>query len=209
MVYVIAPAIIAKSQSELDEMLCRIEGKAERVMLDLMDGRFVPNTSLDFDFVVPPGFEYEAHMMVMDPEGYIDRLEGRVQWAILHIETLDDPSGTIRRFKKKGFKVSLASNPDTPLEEILPYLDDADGILVLTVNPGKYGAQFRPDALGKVRRLRAMGVGIPIEVDGGINSETIVKTRDAGADVLASGSFILKSDDAGERIRMLREALES
>jgi len=209
MMYVIAPAIITQSQSELDKMLGRIEGKAERVMLDLMDSRFVPNTSLDFDFELPPGFEYEAHMMVTDPEGHIDRLEGRVQWAILHYETLDDPSGTIRRFKERGFKVSLASNPDTPLEKILPCMDDLDGVLVLTVNPGKYGAQFRPDALVKVEKLRAMGISIPIEVDGGINSETIVKARDAGADVFASGSFILKSDDAGERIMMLREALES
>jgi len=209
MVYVIVPAIIAKSQSELDEMLGRIEGEAERVMLDLMDGRFVPNTSLDFDFELPRGFEYEAHMMVMDPEGYIDRLKGRVRWAMLHYEALDDPSGTIRRFKDEGFMVSLASNPDTPLEEVLLYLDDVDGVLVLTVNPGKYGAQFQPDALGKVERLRAMGVGIPIEVDGGINSETIVKARDAGADVFASGSFILKSGDAGERITMLEEALAS
>jgi len=209
MVYIIVPAIIVKSQSELDEMLGRIEGEAERVMLDLMDGRFVPNSSLEFDFELPSGFEYEAHMMVMDPEGYIDRLEGRVQWAILHFETLDDPSGTIRRFKDRGFSVSLASNPDTSLEEVLPYLDDVDGVLVLTVNPGKYGAQFRPDALEKVRRLRDMGMSISIEVDGGINSETIVVARDAGADVFASGSFILKSDDAGERIRMLREALAS
>jgi len=169
----------------------------------------VPNSSLEFDFELPSGFEYEAHMMVMDPEGYIDRLEGRVQWAILHFETLDDPSGTIRRFKDRGFSVSLASNPDTSLEEVLPYLDDVDGVLVLTVNPGKYGAQFRPDALEKVRRLRDMGMSISIEVDGGINSETIVVARDAGADVFASGSFILKSDDAGERIRMLREALAS
>ena len=165
--YRIVPTIIAKSQSELDRILARFGGSVDRVMLDLMDGRFVANASLDFNFQLPSSFEYEAHLMVDNPSEYAEALIGRVAWVILHIETLENPGAEIRCFKENGFKVSLAANPRTPLEEILPHLDLLDGVLVLTVNPGKHGAEFKPEALEKVRRLRGLGVTLPIEVDGG------------------------------------------
>ena len=108
--YIIVPAIIAKTQAELDKMLTRIERKVERVMLDLMDGKFVPNTSLNFDFRIHPEYEYEAHMMVTNPEDYIDQIKGKVKWAILHYETLNKPTETIRKFKNNGFKRNLRTN---------------------------------------------------------------------------------------------------
>ena len=172
--YLIVPTVIAETQSEFEYMLSRLTGKVDRVMLDIMDGRFVANNSLDFDLQMPSSFEYEAHLMVENPSGYLDRLADRVDWVILHVETLKNPEAEILRFKENGFKVSLASNPGTPLEETLPHLDLLDGVLVLTVNPGKHGAEFKPEALEKIKRLRRLGVTLPIEVDGGVNPGTIL-----------------------------------
>jgi ribulose-phosphate 3-epimerase len=207
MEYRIVPTIIVNTQYELDRMLARLRGNVLRVMLDIMDGRFVSNASLDFDFQLPSSFEYEAHLMVENPSEYVDKLAGRVDWAILHIETLKNPEAEIRYFKEKGFKVSLASNSGTPLEEVIPYLDLLDGVLVLTVNPGRHGAEFKPEALDKVRRLRGMGVTLPIEVDGGVNPDTILEIKNAGADVFACGSYLLRFDDVAEGIQALREAM--
>ncbi len=177
------------------------------MMLDLMDGRFVANTSLDFDFQLLSSFEYEAHLMVENPSEYMETLVNRVDWAILHIETLKNPEDEIRYFKENGFKVSLAANPGTPIEEILPHLEMLDGILVLTVNPGQYGAEFKPEALEKIRRLRGLGMTLPIEVDGGVNPDTILEIKNAGADVFACGSYLMNGDDVVKGIRSLREVL--
>ena len=188
-------------------MLALLGGSVDRVMLDIMDGRFVSNTSLDFDFQLPSSFEYEAHLMVENPSEYMETLVNRVDWAILHIETLKSPESEIRYFKKNGFKVSLAANPGTPIEEIIPHLDLLDGVLVLTVNPGQHGGEYKPETLEKIRRLRGLGVRLPIEVDGGVNPDTILEIKNAGANVFACGSYLMNGDDVAKGIRSLREVL--
>ena len=199
----IVPAIIAESQGELDSMLERLKGEVDRVMLDVMDGKFVPNRSLDFDFRLPEGFEYEVHMMAVDPLERLSKMAGKVDIAILHVETLIDVRAAIERVRELGLQPVLALNPGTGVDVIEPYLDEVDGVLVMTVDPGAYGGRYIPDALDKVRRIREMDPEVPIEVDGGMNAENSRAAREAGANVIASGSFILKSDDIEWAVKAL------
>jgi ribulose-phosphate 3-epimerase len=199
----IVPAIIAGSQGELDVMLGRLRGKVERVMLDVMDGRFVPNRSLDFDFRLPEGFEYEVHMMAVDPLERLSTMAGKVDIAILHVETLTDIRAAIERVRGLELKLTLALNPGTGIDAIEPYLDEVDCVLVMTVDPGAYGGRYIPEALEKVRRIRALDPDVPIEVDGGMNAENSRAAREAGANVIASGSFILKSGDVTQAVEAL------
>lgn len=199
----IVPAIIARSQGELDSMLERLKGRVERVMLDVMDGVFVPNRSLDFDFELPGGLEYEAHMMTVDPLERLSSLFGKVDTAIVHVETVSDIGRAIERVRELGLRLTLAISPETEVSFIEPYLDEVDGVMVMTVNPGRYGGEFLPETLEKVRRIREIDREIPIEVDGGMNVENSKAARDAGANIIASGSFIMKSEDIERAVRAL------
>ncbi len=199
----IVPAIIAESQEELDSMLGRLNGKVERVMLDVMDGKFVHNRSLDFDFRLPEGFEYEVHMMAVDPLERLSAMAGKVDIAILHVETLINIRAAIEGVRELGLQLTLALNPGTGVDVIEPYLDEVDGVLVMTVDPGAYGGRYIPEALEKVRRIRELDDEVPIEVDGGMNVENSKAAREAGANVIASGSFILKSVDVAQAVEAL------
>ena len=203
----VVPAIIAESQEELDSMLERLNGKVERVMLDVMDGKFVPNRSLDFDFRLPEGFEYEVHMMAVDPLERLSAMVGKVDIAILHVETLTDIRAAIEVVRELGLQLTLALNPGTGVDVIEPHLNEVDGVLVMTVDPGAYGGRYIPEALEKVRRIREMNPEIPIEVDGGMNVENSRAAREAGANVIASGSFIMKSEDVAQAVEALSSCL--
>jgi ribulose-phosphate 3-epimerase len=203
----IVPAVIACDQNELRELLSKLRGVANRVMLDFMDGEFVSGTSLQFDLHLPEGFSYEAHLMVRHPLSYLARLTGRVETVILHIESLDDVGLAIVSARRAGFKVMLALSPGTPVEFVAPYLREIDGVLVMTVEPGKYGADFLPWTLDKVRALKVMDGRMTIEVDGGMNPDYARAAREAGANIFASGSYIIRSQDIGRAFRELEEAV--
>jgi ribulose-phosphate 3-epimerase len=203
----IIPAVIAKSQTELDDMLAKVRGLVRRVMLDVMDGEFVPNKSLWFDFNLPGGFEYEAHLMTKKPLEWLENHANKVEVAVFHVETLEDTGKAIKFAQERGLKVTLAMNPETELEAVQPYLDDVDAILVLTVKPGRYGAPFERETLAKVEELRKIDSQIPIEVDGAMNPENIRLAKDSGATLFASGSYVMKSDDPGEAIKNLEEVI--
>lgn len=202
----IVPAIIAKSQIELDEMLEKCVGKVDRVMLDVMDGRFVLNTSLDFDFSLIDSLEYEAHLMVLNPLDFLEKIDDKVQTIIFHVETLENISADMNTVIAKGLKLTLALNPETDVDVIKPYLNKVDGVLVMTVIPGKYGSRFLPETLEKVKTIRKMVKKINIEVDGGMTPENVRAAREAGANIFASGSFLLKSDDFGSALSELKKA---
>ena len=203
----IVPAVIAKGQDELDEMLDKVKGKVKRIMLDVMDNKFVPNSSLEFDFKVPQAFVYEAHLMVINPLEWIANNGAKVDIAILQVETLEDVGEAIAFVKEKGLKVTLALNPETGLDIILPFLDEIDAVLILTVNPGSFCVEFLPETLEKIRKLRAIDKDISIEVDGCMNPENARVAKEAGATIYASGSYVLKSNDVDKAIKELEAAV--
>jgi ribulose-phosphate 3-epimerase len=204
---IVVPSIIAESQGELDGMLDRIRGKAHRVMLDIMDGDFVENRSLDFDFSIPEDeFKFEAHLMTTRPLEWLEKHGHKVQIVIFQIETLDDIEKTIGEARERGLKVYLALNPETGLETVLDHLDAIDGIVIMTVNPGSFCIEFIPETLEKVKKLRQIRGSIPIEVDGCMNPDHIRIARDAGANIFDSGSYVMKSEDVDEALAELQEA---
>ncbi|GBE18436.1 ribulose-phosphate 3-epimerase [archaeon BMS3Abin16] len=204
----IVPGVIAKSQEELDIMLEKVRGKARRIMLDVMDGKFVSNSSLDFDFQVPAGaFEYEAHLMVDDQVGWVRSNAGKVDIVVMQVEALEDIGEAIRFAREQGLAVTLALNPETKLDIVLPYLNEINAVLILTVEPGRYGAPFVPETLAKIRRLREINPWIPIEVDGAMNPVNARLARRAGATIFASGSYVIKSSDPARAIKELEESV--
>ncbi|HUV54770.1 MAG TPA: hypothetical protein VMW03_06150 [Candidatus Krumholzibacteriaceae bacterium] len=203
------PAIMAGDQGQLDEMLNRVTGFAGHIMLDVMDGLFVPGRSLDFDYKLPTGPRYQAHLMVEDPLRHISRLVGKAETAIIHVEALEDVPEVINVTEDHGLGTFLAINPDTPVDAVAPHLSRLDGVLVMTVQPGRYGSPFLPWCLKKVEALRAMGEEPVIEVDGGMNLETAVMAVEMGADLVAVGSYIVASDDPMKAYTRLVEAVHA
>lgn len=206
---IVVPAVIAKRQEELEGILEKISGSADLVQLDIMDGDFVPNHSLDFDFRLPQGkYTYEAHLMVKDPDNWIESFGKRMDTIIAHFESAATSPNTIKMIKDIGKKAALALNPETEIQQIAEYLDDLDQVLIMTVNPGFYGSPFLPEIMAKITKLRQTRPELDIEVDGGIKPETIAMVDEAGANLFVSGSYLVKSDNMQERINLLYRLIQ-
>jgi ribulose-phosphate 3-epimerase len=206
---IIVPAVIAKDQDELDGILEKISIHADLVQLDVMDGKFVPNHSLDFDFLLSGGKHmYEAHLMVDDPDKWIENFGTRVDTIIAHYESPGTSLDTIRSIKKLGKTAALAVNPETQIERIAEYLDHLDQVLVMTVNPGFYGSPFLPEVMEKITALRRLRPRLDIEVDGGITPQTIEMVDTAGANLFVSGSYLVKADNMKDKISTLYSMIQ-
>ncbi len=198
----IIPAIIAKTQEELDHAIHKVKDLTSRLQLDIMDGCFVPNQSLDFDFKLPKKENYEAHLMVTNPLDWIQNHGHKVNLILIHIESCQKPQEIINQLKEKK-RIGFALNPETPLEKIIPFIEYIDQVLVMTVNPGFYGSPFVPEALQKVKRLRKLKPHLDIEVDGSINNKTITRAYENGANLFVSGSYIMNAKNPRARIDKL------
>ncbi|MCW4051205.1 MAG: hypothetical protein NWE89_15890 [Candidatus Bathyarchaeota archaeon] len=202
----IIPAIIAETQEELTTALKKLEGVKVTIMLDVMDGEMVPSRSLDFKMILPEG-EYQAHLMVKDVWGYVDQLDDIIKTLIVHAESLTELEKDVNRLASYDGELFLAINPGTPVSTITPVLDKLQGVLIMTVNPGGYGAKFLPECLEKVTELKKLSPSLVVEVDGGMVPETVKLAKTAGADLYASGSYIMKSPDPASAIRRLETAV--
>ncbi len=202
----IIPSVIAKSQKELDERINKVKNSSRTFHLDIMDGKFVKNRSLMFDFKFPKDKRYVAHLMIKNPEKWINKNWRKADTIIFHLEPFKNEKeieNIIKLIKSKGRKVGLAINPKTSVEKIRPYLEQIDLVLIMTVNPGKYGSKFLPKTLKKIGQLRKMKRDIEVSVDGGINPRTIRSASGAGANTFVSGSYIQKSEDSRKALKEL------
>lgn len=205
---VIIPAIIAKNQQELERTLQRVQPYVDVIQLDIMDGKFVQNTSLNFDFTLPTmSCHFEAHLMIEDPVAWIAKYSSKVDTILVHYESCFHLGEVINLIREQKKRAGLVLNPDTPLTKIESYLSSLDQVLLMTVHPGFYGGTFLPEMLEKIAQLRQMKPSLNIEVDGGITDQTIGLVNKAGANMFVSGSYIVKASNVQDSIETLRKLL--
>ena len=204
----IIPAIIAKSQQEFSEKIHKVKDWVDIIQIDVMDGQFVPNTSITFDFILPDSrCKYEAHLMVADPLSWIQHHGHKVDTILVHVESVNNFEEVIDAVRHIKKKIGFVLNPQTSISLVEHYYDVIDEILIMTVNPGFYGSPFLPSTLEKVTTLRNLYPALDIEVDGGITDKTIQDAYQAGANMFVSGSFIIKSDRVPDAIKSLQQKL--
>ncbi len=194
----IIPSIIAKNQKEFEKRIRKVKNDFSLLQLDVMDGKFVKNKSLNFNFKLPKTkCKYEAQLMINNPEAWIDEYWEKVGTIIFHFKSVKayEIENLIKKIKSKKRKVGIAIKPSVKIKEIKSYLDKIDVVLVMTVNPGSYGGKFLPSTLKKVKELRKLKPKLNIEVDGGINNKTIFAAKSAGANIFVSGSYLQESKD--------------
>jgi len=207
----IMPSIIAKSQKELDERFEKAKS-GSLIHLDIMDGKFVKNQSLNFPFKLPKEKrEYTAHLMVSNPLAWIEKNTLKVDTIIFHIEAYHKFSrivDTINLIKKQKKKVGISINPLTPARLIQHLAKKINLVLIMTVKPGMYGARFVPSALKKANKIRSFNPKINIRIDGGINPKTLERAK-RHADSFVSGSYIQNSESPKNAIKELTEIANS
>ncbi len=199
----IIPALIAQNQRELDERFEKVRELSGEFHLDFMDGKFVRNKSLWFDFRLPQGRKYSAHLLMKNPIMWIHKSLSKFNMVIVHAES-EGVDEAIEYVRKKRKKVGIAINPESSVREIERYLPRVDLVLVMSVHPGRYGARFLGRNLRKVRELRRLRRGLNIEVDGGINDKTISLVKLAGANRFVVGGYLQKAGDVKAAWRKLK-----
>lgn len=195
----IIPTILVKSFEEVQEKIRKVENYVNWVQMDIMDGRFVDNKTWDNPQDLKnfkTKIKLEAHLMIEKPEQKIDDWLEVVDRVIIHYEATENII--------KDKRVGLAINPETPIEKVKPFLEDLDLVLIMTVNPGKGGQEFKPEVLGKIKSLREIWPDGNIEVDGGINPETAKKAISAGANLICAGTYIFNSENTKQAIEDLK-----
>ncbi len=205
----LAPSILSFDLPSLAGVITRLaELDPEVIHLDVMDGRFVPPITFGDSYVraLRPhvATPFEVHLMVEAPENQFEAfVSAGCNRVIFHAEATAHAHRLIHELKELGVEAGVAINPGTPVEALLPILGDIDMALVMTVDPGWGGQSFLPLALPKIRRLRSERPDLTIEVDGGIDPETIGEAARAGANLFVVGSYLAKSPDLSEAVAKL------
>ena len=209
----IAPSVLSADFAHLADEIAQVEAAGVKIIhLDVMDGHFVPNITIG-----PPVIEklrkysksvFDCHLMISEPARYAQRfIEAGANHITFHIETEKEPVKLIEKIHSLGATVGICLNPETPVEVINTVAPLCDMVLVMTVHPG-FGAQkFLADAARKIIEVRKLaGSGIRVEVDGGINAETVKIVVSYGADTLVAGNAIFNNKDRRAAIEAIQTA---
>jgi ribulose-phosphate 3-epimerase len=199
----LAPSILSADFAELAAEVERVREAADLLHVDVMDGHFVPNLTIGPPVVKSLRARTElfldCHLMVDNPQVLLEEFaDAGADRCIVHIE-LGDPRPLFDELRRLELGVGLVLNPPTPVDSVLPYLDEIDLLLVMSVNPGWGGQSFIPEVLDKVevarKEIDARGLAVEIEIDGGINADTAPAAVLAGCDILVAGSAIFHAAD--------------
>lgn len=216
--YVLSPSILAADFKVLgQEMKKTEENGAAYIHFDVMDGMFVPSISFGMPVLASIHDATEqfmdVHLMVQEPIRYVEAFQkAAADYVTVHLEACEDVKTTLDKIHACGMKAGLAVNPETDVKELVPYLEDVEMILIMSVHPGFGGQKFIPESLDKIRAVRAMlnekNLETDIQVDGGIYVENVREVLDAGANVIVAGSAVFRGD-AGENTAKFMEILKS
>ena len=202
--YVLSPSILAADFKVLgQEMKKTEENGAAYIHFDVMDGMFVPSISFGMPVLASIHDATEqfmdAHLMVQEPIRYVEAFQkAGADYVTVHLEACEDVKTTLDKIHACGMKAGLAVNPETDVKELVPYLEDVEMILIMSVHPGFGGQKFIPESLERISELRNLlnekGLTTDIEVDGGIYHKNVAEVLAAGANVMVSGSGVFKGD---------------
>ncbi len=211
----IGPSMLASDFARLGEEIQKVEkAGGDCIHLDVMDGVFVPNITMG-----PPVIRamrpytqlpFDVHLMIEDPEVYVERFaKAGADWLSFHLEAKGDPAQVIRKIREAGMQPGIALKPATPVESVYPYLKDLFLVLVMTVEPGFGGQKMMVSMLEKVRLLkekaRKENPALLVEIDGGVNRETVSLAAAAGVDICVAGTGVFKAEDPALEVRILKQ----
>jgi len=204
MKYVLSPSILAADFTKLGEQMKMVqENGAKYLHFDVMDGHFVP--SISFGMPVLQSIHqvadviYDVHLMIEEPIRYVEEFaKAGADIITVHLEACDDIQAVIDKIRACGCKVGISIKPNTPVAQVLPFVDKVDMVLIMTVEPGFGGQAFIESSLEKIthlrEELRVRNLEVDIQVDGGIYLENVRKVLDAGANVIVAGSAVFNGN---------------
>jgi ribulose-phosphate 3-epimerase len=212
----VSPSILSADFAALGRDVSAAErGGADLIHVDVMDGHFVPNLTIGPPVVralkrvaqVP----LDVHLMIAEPDRYLEAfVDAGAAMLSVHVEVLPHLHRTIQAIKALGCQAGVVLNPSTPVAALEEIAGDVDFVLVMSVNPGFGGQRFIPRSLAKIRAVRALldqaGNPAPIEVDGGVDLDTIAAVVDAGAEILVAGQAVFGTGDPESAVRALKAA---
>lgn len=201
----LAPSILSADFSNLSQQIRMTEmGGADWIHCDVMDGHFVPNITIGPVIVKAvrktTKLPVDVHLMIENPDKYLEAFaEAGANYISVHVEEVVHLNRTVNRIKELGCKAGVVINPATPVSALTDIAEYIDLLLIMTVNPGFGGQEFIPNSIRRIEEaviLRSkLNANFLIEIDGGVNSKTIVKAKKAGADIFVAGSAIFHSDN--------------